>query len=201
LYQAYVRSLAEYESSVLLEADAARSAKSPGSLRREEALVLKEQVLHALNNYHEPLGNNYSLERLNFFENAIDWKNLTFKLYNYGPNSKQAIAEKAGMFAGADDRRRAFLTALWAQVFIPLQPDERMERQLGKYFETGAFDLEEGFGPDDLAALYQEIVRDRERIDSAEPPSDLGMQILPTDLIIVRETPLGAYDELFTDPA
>lgn len=89
---------------------------------------------------------------------AIDWKNMSYKLYNYGPNGNEIKLEKMGAFSGVDKRRRAFMKALWAQVLIPLQPNEYLESQIVQYFVDGTFDFNRDSGSDELTALFQDLI-------------------------------------------
>lgn len=188
LYQAYQQQAAEYDSKLLMVDSASRISKSPGTLRHEEQLALKELIFYALNNYHGAVGNTYSLEKMNLFENAIDWKNMSYRLYNYGPNGKEVTAEKLGFYSGIDERRKAFLKALWAQALIPLQPHLILEGKIGQYFADGTFDFEGGFATDDLTALYQELIQERQLIEQEPQEIPLGVEIIPTDFLIIQDT-------------
>ncbi|MDP2330954.1 MAG: hypothetical protein Q8M19_09700 [Reyranella sp.] len=187
LYQAYLQQLADYETKAMMLSKVDRVARSPATLRREEVIAMKELVLHALNNLHGPADSEYSFDRINFFENALDWGNMSFRLFNYGPNVSELEKEKRGVFGGIDDRRRAFLKAGWAQVLIPAQADLRLEQKVGQYFVDGTFDLESGFGIDELTALYQELINDRARIANGPTPQPIGHEVLPTDFIYISE--------------
>ncbi len=194
LYDAYLKLAAEYDSKALMLNSRNGMTKSPGTLRQEELLALKELVLFSLNNLRGANGNKYDPETINFFENTIDWKNMTFRLFNYGPNSKEITLEKAGVFSGVDDRRIAFLKALWAQVLIPALPDPALEGKVTQFFADGTFNFEGGFSDDELAALYQELIQERKLIEEspvyASPPR---IETIPTDLIILK-------DDLPTNP-
>ena len=185
LYQAYLQQVAEYESQSYQGSLPRGLQKSPGTLRGEERRALKEIVLHSLNNVKDDNGNHYTLERLNLLENAVDWENMSFKLHQYGPNKNSVLLEKGGLLAGADARRRAFLTSHWAQVLIPLQPQEHLELQFLSYVESGEADLEGELGDDQLAALYQDLVLDRMETDE-DGPGEWRDEILPTDLIVLK---------------
>jgi hypothetical protein len=188
LYQAYAQQLADYENKAMMLDKSDRITTSPGTMRRQEAAAVKELVLYALNNYYDPAtGNAYGLEKINFFENALDWDNMSFRLFNYGPNADELDREKQGVFIGADDRRQAFLTAGWAQVLVPAQADERLEAQVGQYFVDGSFDFEKGFkNIDELTALYQTLITERGRADQPQP-KPIGHEVLPTDLLYIQE--------------
>lgn len=197
LYQGYLQQAAEYESRSY-SSQVPRHGRSPSSLRLEEHDALKELVLHALNNYTEPLGNRYTLEKMNLFENAIDWKNMAYRVFTYGPNLQHILFEKAGVFAGADDRRKAFLTALWAQVMIPLQPHEHLEKQIGQYLTEGIFDFEGDLGDEELTALYRDLVLQRALVEE-EPTTTTREETIPTDLVVIATEALAT--ELSLTPA
>jgi hypothetical protein len=188
LYQGYQRLSAEYQSRMLMARDANRMSRSPGSLRGEEMAALKERILHLLNNYHRPNGNSYDLPRMNLFENGIDWKNVSFRLFNYGPNADDLEREKDGVFLGCDERRKAFLKALWVQVLIPAQPLPHLEKQVAKYFEDGTADLEGELREGELAALYQDLIVGRELIRQDPVTTLIRTDTVPTDLIRVGES-------------
>jgi hypothetical protein len=185
LYQAYLQQAADYDSRNFTLASAPVPAKSPGTLRQEEHRALKEILLYALNNYHVNHGNEYSLERINLFENTIDWQNLSCRLFNYGPNLPEIQMERHGLFKGADARRRAFLTAHWAQVMIPLHDNEHLETRMLKYFESGEANLDGDLTDDELTALYQTLVQERALTDE-KPEVTHRVEILPTDLIVLK---------------
>jgi len=188
LYQAYLQQLADYETKAMMLNNVDRVARSPETLRKEEAIAMKELVLYALNSLHAPDGNEYrSLDKINFFENALDWDNMNFRLFNYGPNASEVEKDQRGVFGGVDDRRRAFLKAAWAQALIPVRPDLRFEQQVGQYFVDGTFDFEHGFEIDELTALYQALINDRARIAKEPPPTPIGHEVLPTDFIVIQE--------------
>jgi len=183
LYQGYLQQLAEFEARSYA-AGRGGAAVSPGTQRREEHRALKELVLHALNNLHGAEGNAYTLERMNLFENAIDWNNMNYRLFNYGPSGDEVLLEKLGAFAGGDERRRAFLTALWAQVLVPLQPHEHLEGQVARYLTTGAFDFDGDLGDEELTALYTDLVLERALV-AETPESSSREEVLPTDLVVI----------------
>jgi hypothetical protein len=185
LYQAYQRQLADYESRNFSMSGGNGLSKSPGTMRQEENLMMKELILHALNNYHENKGNAYDLARMNLFEHAVDWKNISYKLFNYGPNLGQVALEHKGAFQGVDDRRKAFMTAHWAQALIPLREDLHFEDVMLKYFETGETNLEGSLEADELTALYQSLILDREAA-LVDPDPVHRFEILPTDFIVLK---------------
>ena len=199
LYQAYLQQVADYENRSFLESDSIGSPTSPGRFREQEKLVIKEQVMHVLNNLHGQHDNRYSMQKLNLFEHAIDWKNISYRLYNYGPNLNQIGYEEHGLYEFADDRRKAFLNAHWAQVMIPLNENENLEGQMVKYFEEGHFDFQDGFSTDELTALFQDLILQREQ--KGETDDQCRRVILPTDLVVIKTPeldsmlPIGPVEE------
>lgn len=187
LYQAYLQQLAEYEARNFALSDAKRDAlsKSPGTMRGEEHRSLKELVIHALNNHQKANGSEFSFDRMNLFEHAIDWPNISYKLYNYGPSLEKLALEAKGIFKGADARRKAFMTATWAQVMIPLQSDSRFEQALLTYLESGEADLEKDIESDELAALYQALIQSRALLQE-DPQVRTRREVVPTDLIVIK---------------
>lgn len=192
LYQAHLQQLAEYDTRSTFAQAVNGLSKSPATMRREEHLALKELVLHALNNTHSNDGNVYSLEKINFFEHALDWNNMSFRLYNYGPNAAEVLLEKSGVFAGTDDRRRAFVIAPWCQAMLPVQPDDGMEERVRQFFRDGSVDLESGVDTDaemdELTALYQDLVQERARIGQAPQVLSHREEVIPTDLIVIGKS-------------
>ncbi|HEX5154408.1 MAG TPA: hypothetical protein VFW07_23340 [Parafilimonas sp.] len=192
LYQSYQQLLAEYESKAFISGNPNAITTSPGILRQEENLAMKERVLYLLNN-HDNGGeeNEYTIDKLNFFENAIDWNNMSYKLYNYGPNIHDIKLEKKGVFSGVDDRRRAFMKALWAQVLVPIQPIPREEDQILQYFTDGTFDFEGALDTqkkkDDLTALYQNLIQGREISKKKPKTKMIRTDTIPTDLIYLYD--------------
>lgn len=181
-YRSHLQLVADWESrSYLLGTGAARVTKPPVMLRSEEHLAIKERVLHALNNTPGAQGNTYTLDRMNFFEHALDWSNMSYRVFNYGPTLNEVKLEKRGAFLGTDERRRAFTSALWAQVMIPVAGNETMAGQVYNYFDTGTFDLEAGLENDALVAMYRDFVlgRETEPLEVSEP----RFEVMPTEFI------------------
>jgi hypothetical protein len=185
LYQSYLQQMAEYENRLLTMTSSERITTSPGNMRREEQQAIKEIVLHILNNYHNDNDNQYTLDRINFFENAIDWSNMSYRLFNYGPNLKEIKLEKIGAYKHVDDRRKAFLKAHWAQVMLPVHGNQHLEAQVHQFFDNGTFDFEGEFSNDELTALYQDLILGREMIGDAE--STHRRLTIPTDFIMVQD--------------
>lgn len=200
LYQAYLQQLADYETRAMMANATERVSRPPATLRREEAVAIKELVLHALNNLHGAAGNRYDIEKINFLEHVLDWENMNFRLFNYGPAAREPDWDKRGVFASVDDRRRNFLKAAWAQVLVPAQENPLLEEKLGRYFENGSLDFEGGFGIDELTALYQELVNDRARIAERPDPRPLGHEVLPTEFIVLATPDLEAELPANPDP-
>jgi hemerythrin-like domain-containing protein len=200
LYQSYLQQAAEYESKLFINGNANRFTKSPGTMREEEMLAIKERVLHCLNNHYPsntssmylPRNNEYGFMYMNLFENAIDWNNVSYKLYNYGPNQATITAEKLGLFEGVDNRRVSFLKALWAQVLIPIQDNDMLEKGIGQYLTDANFDVSDlGINKeteaDDMVALYQDLILGRELSLDKPETKIIADPLIPTDFIYVQD--------------
>lgn len=186
LYQGYVQLVAEHDARQSLGA-ATGLMRNPASLREEEMAAVKELVLHSMNNLHAANGATYTQDALHFFECALDWKNMVYRAYRYGPSLNEVDRDHDGVFQGADDRRRDFLSAAWAQVMLPVMPDPRLEGSVIKYFDDGSMDFEAGFTKDELAALYQDLVLGRDASSNAVTPVPVREAYIPTDLIELRD--------------
>jgi hypothetical protein len=193
LYQSFLQLQAEYESKMFMAGRTDRITKNPLTLRDEEMLAVKERVLYALNNIHQTTGTNqYTIEKLNFLENAIDWNNIQYRLFQYGPNNDLVALEKEGYFTGVDARRVAFIKALWVQVLIPVLPDEVYERPVLQYFSNDDYDFSSTSNimeiNDDLDTLYQDLLLRREQLQSDAPPAPETEEVrIPTDFIYVED--------------
>ncbi len=187
LYQAYLEQSQEYENQKISLMGEKTRKTSLGNMRKEERAVIKDLALRSLNNYHEDNGNQFDFDRINFFENTIDWENMSYKLYSYGPNLNEIRLEKDGLYYNIDDRREAFLKAHWAQVLIPVHEDKNsiLEAKVMKYFENGTFNFEDEFEEDELTALYQDLILGRELLGDNSRMTNCKIT-LPTDLIIVE---------------
>lgn len=191
LYQSYLQQVAEYESRFSAPAPVHR--RSPGLMREEEQRALKEIVIHSLNGLWNTGANEYDLDRINLFENSVDWGAMVYRLHEYGPNLERVQFEKLGFLDGIDEKRRSFLTAHWAQVMVPLRPDEQLERRLLAYVDSGVADLEADLADERLATLYQELILDR--LQTEEDPETTHREVtLPTDLVVLKTE--GLEDEL-----
>jgi len=184
LHQAYLQQLAEYESRHY-GSQTGGLTKSSTVLREEESRSLKEIMLNTLNNYHGNQQSHYSLNRINLFEHGIDWKNMSYRLYNYGPKKSDIEMENLGLLNGVDARRRAFLSAHWAQVLLPLPENPHLEKQLLLYFKNGTTDLEGELDDDELAALYQNLIQQRD-LSKENPQQTHRREILPTDFVVLK---------------
>jgi hypothetical protein len=184
-YRAHLQLVADYESkSFIAGANSERVTKPSATLRAEEHAAVKERVLFTLNNVHGTPGNSFTFDRMNLFEHALDWPNMTFRVFNYGPTADEIRLEKRGAFLGADERRRAFTTALWAQVMIPISGNPHYVEQVMRYFEDGTFSFEGTLQNEELVALYRDFVlgRETEPIEVSEP----RFEIVPTELIVLH---------------
>ena len=187
LYQSYLQLAAEYESKRFL---GTRSllARSPGSMRLEEQEALRNVIIHALNGVWPSGGpqNQYDFDRLNLFEHAIDWDNMTYRLYNYGPDVREVGLDHRGVFSDADDRRRDFLTAAWAQVMLPLSAEPALERAMLAYFGNGSTAIGADLSNDELAALWADAIARRDLYAEHPEPISTREVTLPTDHIVLR---------------
>ncbi|MCC7434695.1 MAG: hypothetical protein IT363_08410 [Methanoregulaceae archaeon] len=186
LYQGFVQLVAEHDARQSLGATSGLT-RNPSSLREEERAAVKELVLHSMNNLHAPHGAIYSQDAMHFFESALDWKNMVYRAYRYGPSMTEVDRDHDGIFNGADDRRRDLLSAAWAQVMLPVVPDPRLEGKVIKYFDDGSMDLEGGFTKDELTALYQDLVLGRDASAQGVTPVPVRKAYIPTDLIELRD--------------
>jgi hypothetical protein len=110
---------------------------------------------------------------------------VSYRLYNYGPNGAETLLESLGFFRAADARRRAFLTAHWAQVLLPLQPKEELEQAMIRYFESDhEFSFEQDLSTDELTALYQDLILGR-RLAEESPEVEYRQEVVPTDFIVL----------------
>ncbi len=186
LHQSYLQLVAAFETQTFF-GRSLTSAKSPATLREEERQAIHHLALHALNQVWPDAGpTRYSLKRINLFEHSIDWSNMTYRVYGYGPDRREIGHERDGVFNGADAQRRAFLNAAWAQVMLPLSADPALESAMLAYFESGATDIGAGLGNDELAALWRDVILRRDLFAEAPEPLSKREVTLPTDLIVLR---------------
>jgi hypothetical protein len=193
-YQAHLQLVAAYENRAY-QSDASALAAAPDFLRREEQAAVKERVLHAINGIHDTTPLTYDIDKLALFEHALDWENMTYRLFNYGPSSDELRYERLGVLLGSDDRRRQFLTATWAEVMIPVQPHQGLEEQILAYFGDGSGSLDAAIAPgehhmDELAALYRDLVLSR-AIGEAQSGT-ITYAWVPTDLVALYRPTLAS---------
>ena len=136
----------------------------------------------------------YEIDRLALFEHALDWENMSFRLFNYGPSSDELRLERLGVLLGSDDRRRLFLTATWAEVMIPVQPHEGLEAQILGYFGDGSGSVDAAIPAGDnqmneLAALYRDLVLNRALGEARN--ARVTYAWVPTDLIALYKPDLA----------
>lgn len=186
LYQAYLQQLADYESRTFISGPPVHG-KSPGAMREEERRSLREILIHALNGVHDQPSppNTYTHDRINLFEHGIDWENISYRLYTYGPNLAEIRYDDAGVFYGADARRRAFLTAHWAQVMLPLPEDPTLEKAMLAYFESGATEIGADLTTDELTQLWADVINERSKLGDKPPPLSTTELVLPTDHVVL----------------
>lgn len=196
LNQAYYQLLADYEGRRGARSVQPRYRESPGLMRMEEHETLKTRIIAALHRkYSATPGAVPTLDELRLFEHAIDWENISFRLFNYGPSGAQIAYEKLGLYDGADERRKQFMNALWSQAMIPLREDERFEQVLIRYLETGIVDFEadllaalsdtdgDGNTLNELTEIYRDLVLQRQRLPDKPPVH--RQELIPTELMIV----------------
>jgi hypothetical protein len=156
-------------------------------MRAEERRALRELLIHALNGVKDAPDprNRYSFERINLFEHGIDWDNMSYRLYTYGPSLNEIRHDLLGVFEGADTKRRAFLNAHWAQVMLPLSAEPALEQAMLAYFETGATQIGAELETDELTQIWADVINERGRL--AEQPQPLSKRelVLPTDHIVL----------------
>lgn len=199
LYQAYLQQMAAWESQFFSSAPQA-PARSPGHLRRDEQVALKERIIAALDALHPDGNNAIAITRLELFEHAIDWDSMSYQLFTYGPSEKSMALENSAVLAGADEDRRQFLLASWAQIMVPLQPDDGLAAQFLDYLRGGtgsvaaAVSAEPGDVPetDELTALYRDLVLSRSLIGDNPPSGEPRFVTLPTDLVALFEPELAS---------
>ncbi|MFO1304848.1 MAG: hypothetical protein U1F54_14030 [Burkholderiales bacterium] len=201
LNQAYYQLVADYESRRNTSLAGTAFRGSPGLMRLEELEVLKRRIIRTLHQkYSSSASGRPSLDELRLFEHAIDWENVTYRLFSYGPNGSQVAYEKLGFYAIADERRRQFMNAAWTQVMIPLKEDDRLEQVMVNYLESGAVDFEadllaqlDGPGADplnELTEIYRDLVLQRQQLPTVEPV--FREEVIPTDLTIIYQPADGA---------
>lgn len=202
-YRAHLQLVADWESRNFMANDrVTRLAKPSALLRAEEHAAVKERVLHTLNNVPGPNDAVFTLERMNLLEHALDWENMTYRIFNYGPNADEIRIEKAGAFQGVDTRRRAFTTALWAQVMIPVSGNPHHVDQVIRYFEDETIDFEGELQNEELVALYRDFVLGME-----EEPSEVlppRFEVVPTEFVVLKTPDLDAslpVNPLFAEDA
>ena len=189
LSQAYYQMTADYEAKMLMK-NRPNNRNSPGIMRIEEGRVIKDRVIRSLERLHSTSSGNgpMSSDHYKLFEHAIDWDNFSYRLYNYGPRASELVYEKLGLYKCADERRKAFMNALWAQVLIPLKADEQLESFMMGYIQTGEVKtlddlIDEGAQPDgeidEIAAIYRDIILRRQQL-AEEPVETHRKEIIPT---------------------
>lgn len=200
LNQAYYQLLADYEGQRGARSLQARHRDSPGLMRLEEHETLKARIIAALHTkYSATPDKTPTLDELRLFEHAIDWENLSYRLFNYGPSGAQVAYEKLGLYNAADERRKQFMNALWSQAMIPLHEDKRFEQVMLRYLETGVVDfeadllsvLDDGSGDplDELTEIYRDLVLQRQQLPD-KPPTH-RQETVPTELVIIYEPQVG----------
>lgn len=202
LSQAHAQLEAEHAATVAAGLERPVMRGNPKIMRAEEKMAMKVRVMDRLHGkYSDTPDQPMTLDEARLFEHVIDWENMTYRLFNYGPEGAQIAHEALGLYATADRGRRSYLDAAWAKVMLPLREDERLEQVFLSYLRYGKVDFEadllgqlEGDTPvyDELTAIYRDLVlrRNREpgRIISAKT------ELIPTDQLVIYEgTPDDPY--------
>ncbi len=197
-YQSYMQQLAAWESQFYSDAPKGLT-RSPGLMRRDERVAIKERVIAALDGLYPNSSGTIDIERLELFEHAIDWESVSFRLFNYGPSPDGMELEHSGLLSDADEDRRRFLLASWAQVMIPLQAHDGLTAQFLDFMDGGtgrvadavSDDPTEVIETDELTALYRDLVLSRSLIGENPPPGEPRFVTLPTDLVALFEANLA----------
>lgn len=197
LNQAFYQMQADFESGRRLRSNQTSMRESPGLMRQEELEVIKDRIIHLLHRkYSADSQSGLSLQELRLFEHAIDWDNLSYRLFNYGPSGREVAFRKLGLYETADERRKKFMNALWSQVLIPLKEDNRLEQVMINYLDTGLVNFEtdllaaiaeESDEPlNELTLIYRDMILQRQLLPEVEPKN--RKEILPTELIVIYES-------------
>ena len=198
LSQAYYQLEADFETRSQDLRDARVHRDSPGIMRQEEHEIIKFRIMMNLHRkYSNSANGKMTLDEVQLFEHAIDWKNISYRLHNYGPRGQQLAMKKLGMYDHADERRKLFMDAVWAQVLLPLREDHRLEQVFLNYLNTGEVDFEADLisqieaddnvvdALDELTVLYRDLVLQREQLPEVDPVH--RRETLPTELIVIYE--------------
>ncbi len=196
LSQAFYQLEADYAAQLQGRGFQAAHRGSPGLMRQQEHEVIKVRVMEALHRKFSAAGSEAAtLGELQLFEHAIDWENVSYRLFNYGPRGSHVAFEKLGLYAAADVRRKTFMNATWSQVLIPLREDQRLEQIMLRYLDTGTVDFEadllaeltgtDAERLDELTAVYRDLVLQRQSLPVLPPRR--RQETIPTDLMVIYE--------------
>jgi len=111
---------------------------------------------------------------------------MSYRIYDYGPSRERLALEHLGAFRGADPIRRTFLTAIWAQVMLPLSPEPELERAMLAWFQGGDATIGAELTDDELATLWADVVAERANLEEATGEAHSREIVLPTDHIVLR---------------
>ena len=195
LYAAYRQLAAEYETRLLMQSPSRAQYKSPGLLRDVEHQVIKERTIRVLKTLSVLPHSDITLDELKLFEHAVDWDNMSYRLYNYAPLGADLVYQKIGLYNGADERRKNFLNATWAQVLIPLKEEDVLESMMMAYMQSGQVStldelIDSGASPigelDEITAIYRDIILRRQQL-TEDPLERHRAEIVPTDLLLIFE--------------
>ncbi|MCX7214626.1 MAG: hypothetical protein NTW53_18440, partial [Burkholderiales bacterium] len=187
LYQAYLQQAAEYEARAFSHR---LEAQSPGTLRQLEQRAIRVHVIAALDALHPPAGGaaaGIGPERIELFEHGIDWDNITYRSFNYGPDMRELRDEREGLYHGVDAAHRGFLGAAWAEVLLPLSGNAVLERAMLAFIESGNAQIGADLTNHELAQLWQDLITRRRIFADTPEPINYPPVVLPTDLLVVRQ--------------
>lgn len=177
LSQAYAQLEAEHAAKTAQGLGGPALRANPTVMRTQEREVLKTRVIGQLHRrYSANSGQPISLDELQLFEAAIDWENMTYRVYGYGPVGAQVSLEALGLYGPADIKRRAFMDAAWGKVMLPLREDPRLEQVFLSFLKSGQVSFEA-----DLLAQLEGT--EEERYDA--------LTVLYRDMVLRRNTELG----------
>lgn len=189
LYQAHLQQAAEHDARSYF---APPAAQSPGTLRQSELRALRNQVIAALDQARPRTGAGpIPYDRINLFEHTIDWENISYRTFDYGPGIGELLEENDGLYAGIDAQHRNFLGAAWAEAMLPLSSVEALEQAMLAYFESGSTAIDSKadgtlLTNDELTQLWQDVISRRQLYAETPEPVATRDIVLPTDLVVLR---------------
>jgi hypothetical protein len=217
IIEAYKRQLSEYRRKLdELKDNAKLYGNNPTKNRIIEQQELKKGAIavlndngHYFNNFHEtykssgyPVINVYALnqpaEKVNFFEQSIDWDLMSYKFYPYfwqTDNSPMTATtgrwSKVYSIRDNDDTFEKFLQAGYAQVIVPVKPG--CELQVLNFLEYGVM-LNQNF----VSKVPVVDLAKKEFLATKTPTFSSPRQVekwftkAPTNLVILQTSAQGA---------